>query len=264
MSQNDDANTRETVADGASPQPTRPTGTASRSRPVPPGPDRVGYGKPPKEHQFRPGQSGNPKGRPKGAKNKPPATAYEQRLDALLLEEFYREVGVPVGGEMQTVTKAGLGMRALMARAIKGSVPAIRLSTEMARRVEARQVREQEEAFRAMAQWKIDGTREVERRRQLGLKIQPEIIPHPDHIFLEFHIGTVRMEGPLTREQKAAVEQVLATLQAREAEIAGYAESLEVFIDPKIRRELEAVLQGMRDEVEELRAQLLDWASRSD
>lgn len=30
---------------------------------------RVGYSRPPPQHQFRPGQSGNPRGRPRGAKN---------------------------------------------------------------------------------------------------------------------------------------------------------------------------------------------------
>ena len=29
----------------------------------------VGYGRPPVNRQFKPGQSGNPRGRPKGSKN---------------------------------------------------------------------------------------------------------------------------------------------------------------------------------------------------
>ena len=40
---------------------------------------RVGYGRPPKEHRFQPGQSGNRKGRPKGAKNT--ATLLREILD---------------------------------------------------------------------------------------------------------------------------------------------------------------------------------------
>ena len=31
--------------------------------------DEVGYKKPPKKTRFKPGRSGNPKGRPKGCKN---------------------------------------------------------------------------------------------------------------------------------------------------------------------------------------------------
>jgi hypothetical protein len=40
---------------------------------------KTGYGSPPKQHQFKPGQSGNPKGRPKGAKNT--ATLLREILD---------------------------------------------------------------------------------------------------------------------------------------------------------------------------------------
>ena len=40
---------------------------------------QVGYGSPPKKHRFKPGQSGNRKGRPKGTKNT--ATLLREILD---------------------------------------------------------------------------------------------------------------------------------------------------------------------------------------
>src|SRR5690606_35482513 len=54
----------------------------------------VGYAKPPAEHRFRKGQSGNPGGRPKGAVNKPKIdTSYGQMPTAQYLrEEAYRTV----------------------------------------------------------------------------------------------------------------------------------------------------------------------------
>jgi Family of unknown function (DUF5681) len=54
----------------------------------------VGYGKPPRKHWFQPGQSGNPRGRPKGAKNT--ATLLREILD--------RKIEVRTGGTPRKIT----------------------------------------------------------------------------------------------------------------------------------------------------------------
>lgn len=74
----------------------------------------VGYGKPPKHSQFKKGQSGNPKGRPKGVKNI--ATDIKEEL-----EEF---VHITEGNQTKTVTKQRVLIKALLAKASKGDVRA--------------------------------------------------------------------------------------------------------------------------------------------
>ncbi len=74
----------------------------------------VGYKKPPKSTQFQPGQSGNPKGRPKGVKNL--ATDLEEEL-----EQF---VVVHEGNQTLKVTKQRAMLKSLFAKALKGDVRA--------------------------------------------------------------------------------------------------------------------------------------------
>jgi hypothetical protein len=78
------------------------------------GDDEVGYGKPPRKHQFKPGESGNPKGRRKGSKG----------LKTELTEELNERVAITVEGKRINVSKKRLIIKALAAKAAKGNVPA--------------------------------------------------------------------------------------------------------------------------------------------
>ena len=80
--------------------------------------DEVGYKKPPKNHQFKKGQSGNPKGRPKRSQNKTPYQILEQALT--------REITIKENGQAQKVTIQEAILKKLSAEALKGEPYAIR------------------------------------------------------------------------------------------------------------------------------------------
>jgi hypothetical protein len=75
---------------------------------------RVGPGRPPKEYQFKPGQSGNPK----GARRKPRSIAPD--LKALFERALNRKVTLRQGEQEKIITKAAAGIEQLANQFAKG------------------------------------------------------------------------------------------------------------------------------------------------
>lgn len=72
----------------------------------------VGYSKPPKRGQFQKGQSGNPKGRPKGRRNK--GSVVRQVID--------RKVAIRENGKTRKVTVFEALVESMVSKALTGSI----------------------------------------------------------------------------------------------------------------------------------------------
>jgi Family of unknown function (DUF5681) len=70
----------------------------------------VGHGRPPVEHQFKPGQSGNPSGRPKDVRN----------LSSDLRDELAEQVSIKDGDSSVEVTRQRAIVKVLVKAALKG------------------------------------------------------------------------------------------------------------------------------------------------
>jgi hypothetical protein len=77
----------------------------------------VGYGKPPKQHQYQPGESGNSKGRPKGAKS----------TSTLLCETLDRKIDVRTGATVRKVSVREAILIRLAEAALKGNIKSAQL-----------------------------------------------------------------------------------------------------------------------------------------
>jgi hypothetical protein len=71
-------------------------------------PYSVGYGKPPREHQFKPGHSGNVQGRPKGA------TGFRADVEAALGSR----ITVTESGRKKKITVAAAALKRLIQKAV--------------------------------------------------------------------------------------------------------------------------------------------------
>ncbi|MCJ2057175.1 DUF5681 domain-containing protein [Methylobacterium sp. J-048] len=100
------------------PRKTKPTGDYE-----------VGYGRPPAHTRFKPGQSGNPRGRAKGARD------VKTVIEEAMKREFSQTVTVVEGGKSRTLTKLDLIVITNVNKAAKGEARSLRELLALAHRL---------------------------------------------------------------------------------------------------------------------------------
>lgn len=190
----------------------------------------VGHGKPPEATRFKPGQSGNPKGRPKGKKN-PPVAAQHERLKSIILEEAYRSIKVNDGASQVTVPMAQAVMRSLAVTAAKGNTRAQKLFSELLANTEMSNKKADDDWLETMINYKSEWEMELERRKFHGITALPDPLPHPDDIIVDFRRNTVAIHGPMDKRELADLDLWLSRKHDNEAELT----------------ELESIIQEQQD-----------------
>jgi hypothetical protein len=168
----------------------------------------IGYGKPPKRNQFRKGQSGNPRGRPKGSVGIP--EKYEERCKELLLGAAYQPVTVRKGE--RTFKKPAIQQifDLIVHQALKGDFRSQKLVLQRVGETEDGRKEFHNLCLQTAIEYKAKWERDIEHCRRYGLPI-PEPFPHPDNVLIDEETGNVTIVGQLQR----SVKEVLQLLDAK-------------------------------------------------
>ena len=208
----------------------------------------VGYGKPPTDTRFKPGQSGNPKGRPKGSKNKRPGM-HEERMKDLILDEAYRDITIREGHRSVTIPMAQAVMRSLAVNAAKGQHRAQRLFSELLASVESSRKILHDQWLDTAIRYKVEWEKELCRRERLGITDLPDPLPHPDHVKIDMIEGTAVVLGPATKEEKADYDWFVERRQEFEDE-------LKQLQDQRAKAEENWLIEQIDQDIEQLRSLL--------
>lgn len=165
----------------------------------PTGNSQVGYKSPPESNRFEKGKSGNPYGRPKGAKNKlrPPDG---DMLGELILKEAYREIKVNEGPKQITIPMIEGIIRSISVSAVKGNTKSQELFLKYFNEKEAKRKQSHDKTLFASIEYKEKAQARIELHARLGIE-PPELYPHPKYIHINWEDETYVINGPISKDE---------------------------------------------------------------
>jgi hypothetical protein len=185
----------------------------------------VGFGKPPAEHRFKKGRSGNPLGRPrkaKATKGAGPNSFGGQPANQYLLEEAYRPVLVREGEKTIELPAIQAVFRAMGVAAMKGNRFAQRTLAELVQSVETEDRKLQLDHLDTMITYKCEWEKAIDHAREMG-QPGPQPIPHPDDVIIDFRTGIAKVCGPMTKEDKVKWDRLLEYRDELQSDVSRFA-----------------------------------------
>ena len=221
----------------------------------------VGYAKPPAETRFKPGQSGNPRGRPKGAKNKPQHISTETLHD-LILSEAYRKVTITEGNKRKEIAILRATVRSIALAAAKGQPSAQKLLLDIVNKTEAAKRQAIEKTAAEFVQYQLEWEEIFEQYRAKGLPL-PNPAPHPHDLQFDEKTGDITIIGPQNEKEKLKWDDLSDRLQSLEESLAELQQFSADSKNEKIKHLIEDDIAFQTKIRERIRAALKGWRKRT-
>lgn len=210
----------------------------------------VGYGRPPAEHRFKPGQSGNPSGGRRRKKRY--LVSQEEKLKELILQEAYRMIQVREGGRTIRLMAIQAALRTAYFNAAKGDRKTFQVLATLIGPIEKENQKAKFEFLEIAHDYKIRGTEEIARCRESG-RAPPDVLPHPDDILINYRTGDVEIRGPYDKRER----EVLANARRQYATLKKDLEETEKMLcatrSRRRREALEEVIEHLNCLLQRLR-----------
>lgn len=213
-------------------------------------PDEVGYKKPPKEHRWTKGTSGNPSGRPRGSRNKVPKNSLNPYLD-IFLQEMDRIVSLKEGDKTLELPVFQASMRKLGIKAMTGDLRALEIVAERTQLAHKARLEEMKAHLRSVEMYKAEWEPKFEAARRSG-RPEPTQLPHPAHVNISSTTLLIEITGPTAKEEKEQWDILKRDLRFVDEEIR----SLEGGGRPHMRKAIKAECLKL------LRKRFREWEKR--
>jgi len=167
---------------------------------------RQGYKRPPKHSRPQPGQSGNPKGRPRGAP--PDLWLSEQPALEAVLKIAAKPVTIREGDRFTQVSMREAMVQAIFTAGAKGNTRSQGLAMDLMWTADQMKAREIIAGNDYWARYKEENSAELADAAAKG-RSAPHLLPHPDDIVIDGQKGP-QIIGPFDEDSEARAKETIA------------------------------------------------------